>query len=100
MLILIFYGIVDSTYSDFTLYFYQFTKYLDVLSLGREQAVNLGVNYDHVVKRMLIVIAILVSISTALVGPITFLGLLVANVAHEFMRTYKHKYLIVRFDVN
>lgn len=76
------------------LYFYQFTKYLDVLSLGREQAINLGVHYDHVVKRMLIMIAILVSIATALVGPITFLGLLVANVAHEFMRTYQHKYLL------
>lgn len=72
----------------------RFTKYLDVLSLGRDQAVNLGVNYDYVVKRLLIVIAILVSISTALVGPITFLGLLVANVAHEFFKTYEHKYLI------
>lgn len=78
-----------------TIYFYRFTKYLDVMSLGREQAVNLGVDYDYVVKRLLIVVAILVSIATALVGPITFLGLLVANVAHEFMKTYQHKYLII-----
>jgi len=77
------------------LYASRFTKYLDVLALGREQAVNLGVPYDYVVKRLLIVSAILISVATALVGPITFLGLLVANVAHQFLRTYQHKYLIV-----
>ncbi|QHS23184.1 iron chelate uptake ABC transporter family permease subunit [Virgibacillus sp. MSP4-1] len=78
-----------------TLYALKFLKYLDVLSLGRDQAVNLGVNYDYVIKRLLIIIAVMVSVSTALVGPITFLGLLVANVAHEFMRTYRHHYLIL-----
>jgi len=77
------------------LYSIKLIRYLDVLSLGKDQAVNLGVDYDYVVKRLLIVIAILVSISTALVGPITFLGLLVANVAHQFLNTYKHSYLIV-----
>ncbi|SDK06423.1 iron chelate uptake ABC transporter family permease subunit [Sediminibacillus albus] len=75
-------------------YFWRFTKYLDVMALGKEQAINLGVDYNYVVKRMLVIIAILVSISTALVGPITFLGLLVANVAHEFLKTYRHRFLI------
>ncbi|WP_257348684.1 iron chelate uptake ABC transporter family permease subunit [Pseudalkalibacillus decolorationis] len=78
-----------------SLYFIRFVKYLDVISLGRDHALNLGVNYASVVQQLLIVIAILVSISTALVGPITFLGLLVANVAHEFLRTYRHSYLII-----
>jgi len=77
------------------LYSVKLIKYLDVLSLGKDQAVNLGVDYDYVVKRLLVVIAILVSISTALVGPITFLGLLVANVAHQFLNTYRHSYLII-----
>ncbi|RAL24056.1 iron chelate uptake ABC transporter family permease subunit [Thermoflavimicrobium daqui] len=76
------------------IYFARFAKYLDVLSLGRDQAINLGVDYDYVVKRLLIIVSILISISTALVGPITFLGLLVANVAYEFFKTYQHKYLI------
>ncbi|USG68311.1 iron chelate uptake ABC transporter family permease subunit [Brevibacillus ruminantium] len=75
-------------------YFWRFNKYLDVLSLGREQAINLGVDYDYVVKRLLIGVAILISIATALVGPITFLGLLVVNVTYEFMKTYRHSYLI------
>lgn len=76
------------------IYFWRYMKYLDVLALGRDQAVNLGIDYDFVVKRFLIVIALLVSIATALVGPITFLGLLVANLAHQFMKTYQHKYLL------
>jgi iron complex transport system permease protein len=75
-------------------YAWKYIKYLDVLSLGRDHAINLGVDYDYIVKRLLIVISILVSISTALVGPITFLGLLVVNVAHEFLKTYRHSYLI------
>lgn len=78
-----------------SLYFVRFFKYLDVLSLGREHAINLGVNYDYVVKRLLIVVAILISVATALVGPITFLGLLVVNVTYEFLKTYRHSYLIV-----
>ncbi|AKG03306.1 iron ABC transporter permease [Salimicrobium jeotgali] len=77
-----------------TLYLFRYTKYLDVISLGEEEAVNLGVNYDAVVKRLLGVIAVYVSVATALVGPITFLGLIVANVSHEVFRTYRHKYLI------
>ncbi|RAR45002.1 iron chelate uptake ABC transporter family permease subunit [Paenibacillus sp. MDMC362] len=76
------------------LYFARFAKYLNVLALGREQAINLGVNYDYVVKRLLIVVAVLISVATALVGPITFLGLLVVNVAYEVMKTYRHSYLI------
>ncbi|MGL4345806.1 MAG: iron chelate uptake ABC transporter family permease subunit [Cellulosilyticaceae bacterium] len=67
---------------------------LDVLSLGREQAINLGVAYDQVVKKMLVVVAIMVSVSTALVGPITFLGILVSNLAREWIKSYKHCYVI------
>ena len=68
--------------------------YLDVLSLGRDTAINLGVPYDKIVKQMLIIIAILISMSTALVGPITFFGLIVANLSYQFFRTYKHSILI------
>ncbi len=67
---------------------------LDVLSLGRETAINLGVPYDKVVKRMLIISAVLIAVSTALVGPITFFGLIVANLSYQFFKTYKHSVLI------
>ncbi|MBS4202010.1 iron chelate uptake ABC transporter family permease subunit [Bacillus sp. FJAT-49732] len=68
--------------------------YLDVLSLGRETAINLGVAYDKIVKQMLVVAAVLISVSTALVGPITFFGLIVANLSYQFFKTYKHNILI------
>lgn len=76
-------------------YTLRYLKILDVLSLGRDQAINLGVDYDKVVKIMLVVVSILISVSTALVGPITFLGLLVVNLSREFMNTYKHRDLII-----
>ncbi|TCT15667.1 iron complex transport system permease protein [Natranaerovirga pectinivora] len=77
------------------IYTYPYIKKMDVLSLGREHAVNLGVDYDKVIKRMLVVIVIMISVATALVGPITFLGLLVVNLAREMLNTYKHTYLIL-----
>ena len=73
---------------------FRMTKYLDVMALGREQAINLGLNYNGLVKLFLVMIAILVSISTALVGPITFLGLLVTNLTYELFKTHKHSIII------
>src|SRR5690625_6286882 len=60
-------------------YFLRFYKYLDVIALGKDQAINLGVPYDYVVKHLLIIVAVLISIATALIGPITFLVLLVVR---------------------
>ncbi len=73
---------------------FRLTKYLDVMALGREQSINLGLNYNALVKLFLVIIAILVSISTALVGPITFLGLLVTNLTYELFKTHKHNVII------
>lgn len=75
--------------------FFPFIRYLDVLSLGRDQSLNLGVSYQRTVNLTLIVVAILTALSTALVGPITFLGLLVVNITYEVFKTYKHSVLIV-----
>lgn len=72
-----------------------YVKYLDVLALGRDHAVNLGVDYPKVVRQLLMAVFALVSISTALVGPVTFLGLIVANVAYELLQTYARKALLV-----
>lgn len=66
----------------------------DVLSLGRAQAINLGVNYQRTVVTILVLIAVLVSVSTALVGPITFFGLLVATLAHALVGNSRHKYVL------
>ena len=70
-------------------------KYLDVLSLGRDQSVNLGISYRKVVMLTLIAVSVLTAVSTALIGPITFLGLLVANLGYEIFKTYRHAVLLM-----
>lgn len=77
-----------------SLYSVRYFRQLDVISLGREHAINLGIDHSKVVNRLMIVITILVSVSTALVGPITFFGLLVANLAYRFIGTYRHSQMI------
>ena len=69
---------------------YRMAPHLDVLTLGRERAITLGLDYDRTVTALLLIVAGLVSVSTALVGPITFLGLLVANLAYQLTRTHRH----------
>ena len=74
---------------------YEDMKKLDVMLLGRDNAINLGVDYDKFSKKILLIVAVLVSVSTALVGQITFLGLLVVNLSYELLDGYKHKYHII-----
>lgn len=66
----------------------------DVLSLGRAHAINLGLDYRRTVVIILMLVSVLVAVSTALVGPITFFGLLVASLAHSLVGTSKHKYVL------
>ncbi|MCM3634820.1 MULTISPECIES: iron chelate uptake ABC transporter family permease subunit [Paenibacillus] len=77
------------------IYGYRMMGKLDVMSLGRENAMNLGINYDRMVMNVLILSSVLIATSTALVGPITFLGLIVANLAYQYLTTYKHSVLIL-----
>ncbi len=77
------------------LYGFRIMKQLDVMSLGRENAINLGINYDRMVMNILVLSSVLIATSTALVGPITFLGLIVANLSYQYLSTYKHSLLIL-----
>ncbi|WP_201616131.1 iron chelate uptake ABC transporter family permease subunit [Psychrobacter urativorans] len=65
---------------------YQF----DVLMLGKDQAINLGINYQRLAFGLLTVIAILVATATALVGPVTFFGLLVCALTNRLARHMYH----------
>lgn len=78
------------------IYGHRIMDQLNVMSLGRENAMNLGINYDRMVMNVLILASVLIATSTALVGPITFLGLLVANLSYQYLVTYKHSTLILR----
>jgi iron complex transport system permease protein len=63
---------------------------LDVLVLGEATATALGVDHRRMTTLVLVLVAVLVSVSTALVGPITFFGLLVANLAYAAVGTFRH----------
>lgn len=67
---------------------------LDVLALGRQTAVGLGVDHRALTMRLLILIAVLVSVATALVGPTTFFGLLVAHLAYQLMSSQRHAVIV------
>jgi len=68
---------------------------LDVLHLGKEQAISLGVNVGRFQFILLLVISSLVALSTALVGPVTFLGFIVANMSYQLLGTYNHRQLFL-----
>lgn len=68
---------------------------LDVLTLGKEQAINLGVDYDRCIRRLLLGVTLCIAVATAMVGPISFLGLIIANLSRQLLKTYRHSQLIV-----
>lgn len=67
---------------------------LDVLALGRDCAVTLGIDYRRMVTLLVIVIAVLVSVSTTLVGPVLFFGVLVSNLAYQALGGDAHRYTL------
>lgn len=66
----------------------------DAVALGRERSISLGVNYRAVVLKSMVVVAVLTSASTVLVGPLTFLGILVVSLARALFPTYRHGILV------
>ncbi|WP_287296094.1 iron chelate uptake ABC transporter family permease subunit, partial [Mesorhizobium sp.] len=67
---------------------------LDVLALGTDTAVGLGVAWRGTAAGLLVVVAALVSASTALVGPMAFLGLLVVSLTGRIVGTNGHAILL------
>ena len=70
-----------------------YAKKLNVLSLGKSAATALGVNHQRGLIYMLVLVSILMSVSTALVGPLTFYGFLVVTLTYQAVPTYDHKYI-------
>lgn len=68
---------------------------LDVLTLGKDQAINLGVDYDRCIRRLLLGVTLCIAVATAMVGPISFLGLIIANLSRQLLKTYRHSQLIL-----
>lgn len=64
---------------------------LDVLALGRESAISLGVEYRRAVRLQLVLVSTLVAVSTSLLGPTAFMGIFVANMAYALARSIRHR---------
>ncbi|MCM3175015.1 MULTISPECIES: iron chelate uptake ABC transporter family permease subunit [Paenibacillus] len=68
-------------------------KRLNVLSLGKDVSTVLGSKHQVSVIYTLVLISILMAVSTALVGPLTFYGFLVATLSYQAAQTYDHRYV-------
>lgn len=67
---------------------------LDVLALGRETATNLGLHFKREIIVLLILTAVLISISTTLVGPMTFFGFIIATLSYQLVGSSRHWHVL------
>jgi iron complex transport system permease protein len=70
------------------------TRRMNVVALGRDTANNLGLNHKRELMILLTLVAVLMAMTTSLVGPMTFLGFLVATLAYQFTDTYDHRLIL------
>lgn len=66
---------------------------LNILALGADTSISLGLSHQKGVRWILVLVAVLMAVSTALIGPMTFFGFLVATLTYQLAPTYDHKYL-------
>ncbi|MGB4137956.1 MAG: iron chelate uptake ABC transporter family permease subunit [Microbacterium sp.] len=69
------------------------SRRLNVMALGTDAATSLGLNHRRTLIGVLCLVAVLIAASTALVGPMVFLGFLVATLAYQFADTYDHRHV-------
>lgn len=94
---------VDVTLVNFSLiitipvliYLFKQSSRLDILHLGRDYALSLGIEVDRYFLKLFILVSILTAVSTALVGPVSFLGFIGANISYRLFKTYRHSILFL-----
>ncbi|CZF80858.1 iron chelate uptake ABC transporter family permease subunit [Grimontia marina] len=74
---------------------YRMHRTLDVFWLDKDNAISLGVDVQKTTRKALILSAVLIAMSTALIGPVMFFGLLVTNLTRELFRVYEHRILLM-----
>jgi iron complex transport system permease protein len=67
---------------------------LDIVALGRDAAIGLGIDWPKTQIACLLMVSALVAVSTALVGPVAFLGLLFVALAEQIVQSRRHAVLI------
>ncbi|HEV2528226.1 MAG TPA: iron chelate uptake ABC transporter family permease subunit [Thermomicrobiales bacterium] len=77
-----------------SLVLWRMNRQLDAMALGQDIAISLGIDYHRVVLVTLALVTVLVAVSTALVGPITFFGLLVAHLAYLLAGSQAHRWVV------
>lgn len=70
------------------------SRRMNIVALGRDTANNLGINHKREVMLLLTLVAVLMAMTTSLVGPMTFLGFLVATLAYQLTDTYDHRLIL------
>lgn len=78
-----------------SLFFWLVSPELDVLHLGRDHAVNLGISLAAFQKWCLLGVAVMTGTATALVGPTIFLGFIVATLSYQVFQTFHHRQLFI-----
>ena len=51
-------------------------------------------DYDKSVRRLLLGVTLAIAVATAVVGPISFMGLIIANLSRQLLKTFRHSQLI------
>ncbi|MFC7457432.1 iron chelate uptake ABC transporter family permease subunit [Brachybacterium sp. GCM10030267] len=67
---------------------------LNVIALGRDVCLNVGVDHGRQTIYTLVLVSVLMAVSTALIGPMTFFGFLVATLTYQLTGTHDHRRLL------
>ncbi|MEE1650499.1 iron chelate uptake ABC transporter family permease subunit [Brachybacterium sp. J144] len=67
---------------------------LNVIALGRDVCLNVGVDHGRQTIYTLVLVSVLMAVSTALIGPMTFFGFLVATLSYQLAGTHDHRRLL------
>lgn len=67
---------------------------LNVIAMGRDVCINVGVDHGRHTIYSLVLVSVLMAVSTALVGPMTFFGFLVATLTYQLAGTHDHRRLL------
>ncbi len=76
-------------------YLLKLSPQLDIMWLGEDNAKSLGIDTKKLIMKVMLNITILISIATALVGPVLFFGLIVVPLTRQIFSTYQHRFLIL-----
>ena len=69
------------------------SRRLNIIALGKDVTTNLGLDHRREIMLVLFLVSVLMATTTALVGPLTFLGFLVATLAYQFATTHDHRFV-------